>query len=221
VSVSTTKRPAEDVVSPRSNRRHIVVAAIALCAAVGGSFLLQNQRRQTFFGQSIRPSQSAFDFHLTNQQGNRVRLSQWRGQVILFSFGFTHCPSVCPTTLTNLATVYQALSPADRERVRIAFISVDTHRDTPTVLQSYLSYFDPTFIGLTGSKEDIDRVTGAYGASYAFVHTPGDAPENYNVMHSSNLYLVNPKGQWELIYDFQQLQQPFKIASDVDAILKQ
>ena len=220
MSVSTTKRPAEDVVSPRSNRRHIAVAAIALCAAVGGSFLLQNQRRQTFFGQSIRPSQSAFDFHLTNQQGNRVRLSQWRGQVILFSFGFTHCPSVCPTTLTNLATVYQGLSPADRERVRIAFISVDTRRDTPTVLQSYLSYFDPTFIGLTGSKEDIDRVTGAYGASYAFVHTPGDAPENYNVMHSSNLYLVNPKGQWELIYDFQQLQQPFKIASDVDAILK-
>ena len=98
MSVSTTKRPAEDVVSPRSNRRHIAVAAIALCAAVGGSFLLQNQRRQTFFGQSIRPSQSAFDFHLTNQQGNRVRLSQWRGQVILFSFGFTHCPSVCPTT---------------------------------------------------------------------------------------------------------------------------
>jgi protein SCO1/2 len=121
--------------------------------------------------------------------------------------------------LTNLATIYRALSAADRERVRIAFISVDTRRDTPTVLQSYLSYFDPTFVGLTGSKEDIDRVTGAYGASYAFVHTPGDAPENYIVMHSSNLYLLNPQGQWELIYDFPQLQQPFKIASDVHAIL--
>jgi cytochrome oxidase Cu insertion factor (SCO1/SenC/PrrC family) len=110
-------------------------------------------------------TRATFDFHLTNQQGNGVRLSQWRGQVILFVFGFTHCPSVCPTTLTNLATIYQALSPADRERVRIAFISVDTHRDTPMVLQSYLSYFGPTFVGLTGSKEDIDRVTGAYGAS--------------------------------------------------------
>jgi protein SCO1/2 len=140
-------------------------------------------------------TRAKFDFHLTNQQGNGVRLSQWRGQVILFVFGFTHCPSVCPTTLTNLATIYQALSPADRERVRIAFISVDTHRDTPMVLQSYLSYFGPTFVGLTGSKEDIDRVTGAYGASYAFVHTPGDPPENYNVMHSSNLYLVNTEGQ--------------------------
>jgi cytochrome oxidase Cu insertion factor (SCO1/SenC/PrrC family) len=123
VSVSATQRPKEEVVSPRSNRRHIVIAAIALCAAVGASFLLENQKRQT------------------------------------------------------------------------------------------------TFVGLTGSKEDIDRVTGAYGASYAFVHTPGDPPENYNVMHSSNLYLVNPEGQWELIYDFQQLQQSFKIASDVHAIL--
>jgi cytochrome oxidase Cu insertion factor (SCO1/SenC/PrrC family) len=64
-----------------------------------------------------------------------------------------------------------------------------------------------------------DGTTGGYGASYAFIHTPGDAPENYNVMHSSDVYLVNPKGQWELIYDFQQLQQASKVASDVDYIL--
>ena len=100
-----------------------------------------------------------------------------------------------PDYLDESGHHYQALSPADRERVRIAFISVDTHGDTPMVLQSYLSYFGPTFVGLTGSKEDIDRVTGAYGASYAFVHTPGDPPENYNVMHSSNLYLVNTERQ--------------------------
>jgi protein SCO1 len=221
MSVSTSKLSPKDAGdTPRSNRRYLVFALIGLCAAVAASLLLSNQRKHTFFGQSIRPPHSAFDFHLTNQQGKEVRLNQWRGQVVLFSFGFTHCPNVCPTTLTNLVTVYQALSPADRERVRIAFISVDTQRDRPAALREYLSYFDPTFIGLTGSKEDIDRVTGAFGASYALIHKPGDAPENYNVMHSANIYLVNPKGEWELIYDFQQLQEPAKVASDINYILR-
>jgi protein SCO1/2 len=198
----------------------MVFALIGLCAAIGASLILSKQRKHSFFGQSIQPPQSAFDFHLTNQQGKEVKLSQWRSHVVLFSFGFTHCPNVCPTTLTNLVTVYQALPPADRDRVRIAFISVDTQRDRPAALREYLSYFDPTFIGLTGSKEDIDRVTGAFGASYALIHKPGDAPENYNVMHSANIYLVNPKGEWELIYDFKQLQEPSKVASDINYILR-
>ena len=84
MNVSITKRPKENVVSPRSNRRYIVVAAIALCAAIGASFLLENRGRQAFFGQSIRPPQNAFDFHLTNQQGNGIRLNQWRPGHTLF-----------------------------------------------------------------------------------------------------------------------------------------
>jgi protein SCO1/2 len=221
MSVGTSKLGPKDAgVIPRSNRRYMVLALIGLCAAVGASLLLPNQRKHTFFGQSIRPPQSAFDFRLTNQQGKEVRLSHWRGHVVLFSFGFTHCPNVCPTTLTNLVTVYQALPSADRQRVRIALISVDTQRDRPAALRDYLSYFDPTFIGLTGSKEDIDRVIGAFGASYALIHKPDDAPENYNVMHSANIYLVNPEGDWELIYDFQQLQEPAKVASDINYILR-
>jgi protein SCO1/2 len=220
MSVGASKLdPKDPVAIPRTNRRYMAFALIGLCAAVGASLVLPNQRKHTFFGQSIRPPKSAFDFDLTNQQGKEVRLSHWRGHVVLFSFGFTHCPNVCPTTLTNLVTVYQALSPADRERVRIAFISVDTQRDRPAALKEYLAYFDPTFIGLTGSKDDIDRVTGAFGASYALIHKPGDAPEHYNVMHSANIYLVNPKGDWELIYDFEQLQEPARVASDVNYIL--
>lgn len=221
MSVGTSKLgPKDAVVIPRSNRRYLVFTVIGLCAAIGASLLLSNQRKHSFFGQSIHPPQSAFDFRLTNQQGKEVKLSQWRGHVVLFSFGFTHCPNVCPTTLTNLVTVYQALSPADRERVRIAFISVDTQRDRPAALREYLLYFDPNFIGLTGSKEDLDRVTGAFGASYAQIHKPGDVPENYNVMHSANIYLVNPKGEWELIYDFKQLQEPSRVASDINYILR-
>src|SRR5262249_9114354 len=110
-------------------------------------------------------------------------------------------PNVCPTTLTNLLGVFRVLPPADRDPVRIAFISVDPQRDTPAQLKNYLSYFDLAFVGLTGSKDEIDRTTGAFDASYAFVHKPDDPPDNYNVMHSANVYLVNPKGEWEMIYE--------------------
>lgn len=211
----------ESSAGPRSHWRHYAFSLIAVSAAVVVSFLWHNERTPSsgFFGHPISPAKGAYDFRLINQQGVEIRLSQWRGKVVLFCFGFTHCPNVCPTTLTNLVGVYRALPVADRDRVRMAFISVDTKRDTPQTLKDYLSYFDPAFIGLTGSKEDIDGTIGGYGASYAFIYTPGDAPENYNVMHSSNVYLVNPKGQWELIYDFQQLQQASKVASDVDYIL--
>jgi protein SCO1 len=151
--------------------------------------------------------------------GVEKRLSQWRGKVVLFFFGFTHCPNICPTTLMNLREAYDTLGPADRDQVRIAFISVDPRRDTPAQLKEYLSYFDPAFVGLTGSKEEIDRATGASGGSYAFVHKPGDPPYEYNVMHSANIYLINPKGEWELIYNVQQLQQPAKVAADIESIL--
>jgi protein SCO1 len=206
---------------PGSHWRHYALSLIAVSAAVVASILWHNERTRSpgFFGHLISPAKGAYDFRLINQQGMETRLSQWRGKVVLFCFGFTHCPSICPATLTHLVGVLQALPPAEREHVRIAFISVDPQRDTPAQLKSYLSYFDPAIVGLTGSKENIDGTIGGYGASYAFIHTPGDAPENYNVMHSSDVYLVNPKGQWELIYDFQQLQQASKVASDVDYIL--
>jgi protein SCO1/2 len=115
--------------------------------------------------------------------------------------------------------VFQALPPEERNQVRGAFISVDPRRDTPAQLKNYLSYFDPRFVGLTGSKDEIDRATGAFDASYAFVHKPDDQPDNYNVMHSANVYLVNPKGEWEIIYDVQQLQEPEKVAEDIGNIL--
>ncbi|MBV8414433.1 MAG: SCO family protein [Verrucomicrobia bacterium] len=215
--------PSEKRVSegPHPHWRHVALTVMAVSAAVLASILWHNggTRALDFFGHSISPAKRAYDFRLVNQQGVETRLSQWQGQVVLLCFGFTHCPSICPTTLTNLVDVWRALPASERQRVRTAFISVDPQRDTPEKLQNYLSYFDPSLVGLSGSKDEIDRATGAFGASYAFIHNPGDAPENYNVMHSANVYLINPKGEWELIYDFQQLQEPAKVAADIENIL--
>lgn len=200
-----------------------LLSMIGLVAAVLIAILLHREPRHSpaFFGHSISPVKQAYDFHFTSDNGVEQRLSQWRGKIVLFFFGFTHCPNICPTTLTNLAEAYDALAPADRARVRIVFISVDPRRDTPAQLTKYLSYFDPAFVGLTGSKEEIDRTTGVFGASYAFVHKPGDPPGDYSVMHSANAYLVNPRGEWQLIYGSGQLQQAANVATDIESILHQ
>jgi protein SCO1/2 len=217
----TTGEPVRPSPHHAGTKNAFILSLIVFLAAVSIAILwnIETKPRTTFFGHSISPAEVAYDFHFTNQDGIGTRLSHWRGKAVLFSFGFTHCPNVCPTTLTHLTDVFRSLSSADRDHVQIAFISVDPTRDTPAQLKDYLSYFDPAFVGLTGTKDEIDRATGAFGASYAFVHKPGDPAEDYNVMHSSNVYLISPKGDWELIYDVQQLEQPEKVAADIKSIL--
>ncbi|MBV8276421.1 MAG: SCO family protein [Verrucomicrobia bacterium] len=221
MSVDTKAKEKEGLKAGRAQPRHYTVSLVALGIAVIASILWHNAATSSihFFGHSITPAKDAYDFRLINQEGAQTRLSDWRGQVVLFCFGFTHCPNVCPTTLTNLVDVLRALQGSERGRVRIAFISVDPQRDTPAYLKNYLGYFDPSIVGLSGSKDEIDRTTGAFGASYAFIGNAGNAAGTYSVMHSTNVYLVNPKGEWELIYDFQQLQEPAKVAADIDNAL--
>jgi protein SCO1/2 len=205
----------------QASRRYPVLSLTALIVAAFLSLFYHKatSRPLIFFGHPIRPAKIAYDFRLTDQDGAVIRLSQWKGDVVLFSFGFTHCPNVCPTTLTNLADAFRALPESDRNRVHIAFISVDPRRDAPAQLKNYLSFFDPAFIGLSGPKEEIDRATGAFGATYAFIHKPSDPADDYNVMHSADVYLINPEGAWEIIYDIQQLRESAKVAADIETVL--
>src|ERR1700734_1127178 len=132
----TISEPEKNLVPTRSPAvtKRMFVAAIALGLALLVSFLFTRyfayrNVQENFYGQALVPAKPAFDFHLVDQDGKPFQLSQMRGKTVLFSFGFTHCPNVCPTTLTNLAEVFHALPGSDRDRVRIAFISVDPHRD--------------------------------------------------------------------------------------------
>jgi protein SCO1/2 len=217
---STSSAPAA-VGTKRRAPNGFLLSIIGFAVAVLIAILLHREpgHSPAFFGHSISPVKQAYDFHFANEMGVEKRLSQWRGKVVLFFFGFTHCPNICPTTLMNLGEVYNTLARADRDQVRFVFISVDPRRDTPAQLRNYLSYFDLPFVGLTGSKEEIDRATGAFGASYAFVHKPGDPADDYNVMHSASVYVVNPMGEWELIYGTEQLQHAANVATDIESIL--
>jgi len=131
------------------------------------------------------------DFTLTSSRG-QVSLRDFRGKVVVIYFGYASCPDVCPTALSTIAAAIGKLDAQQRQQVLPLFISVDPKRDTPQLLAEYTRAFYPGMIGLTGSKEQIDAVTGQYKAFYALVPQEGG---EYLVDHTSATYVVGRDGE--------------------------
>jgi protein SCO1/2 len=200
------------------------LAAFALVLALLVSFLYTRYSayrnvQVNYFGQALVPAKEAFDFHLVDQNGKAFKLSQLHGKAVLFSFGFTHCPNVCPTTLSDLAKIYRALPQGDRPKVQVLFVSVDPYRDQPETMKNYVPYFDDSFIGLTGTEAQIADAAKAYGAYYEIAKDPGKNPDAYSVNHSAFTYLISPDGKWKLLYNFDQLTDANKIVGDIEQVL--
>lgn len=132
------------------------------------------------------------DFALTDEDGRQFHLSQLRGKVVLLFFGYTNCPDACPTTMAKLARAAKLLGN-DANQVVTLFVSVDPGRDTPDVLKHYLDYFHLHSFGLTGTKDEIDAVVKQYGAKYEIEQS--DSAAGYHVNHSTDLYLLDKKGE--------------------------
>lgn len=141
----------------------------------------------------------ANDFALTDQNGKPFHLSQLRGKVVFLFFGYTHCPDACPTTMAKLSQVNKLLGK-NADHVVTVFVSVDPGRDTTSVLKSYLAYFHMNSIGLTGTKEEIDAVVKQYGAKYEIEQS--DSAAGYHIDHSTDLYLLNQKGELARTFNY-------------------
>lgn len=139
------------------------------------------------------------DFELKDPAGRSVRLSEFRGKVVLLSFGFTHCPDICPTELLQFAQLMSNLGP-DSARVQPIFISVDPARDTPEVLSKYVGAFSPKILPLTGTRAELMKVTQLYGTYFKYVKTGGGL--GYTVDHSGNTYVIDARGKLEAVYPF-------------------
>ncbi len=162
----------------------------------------------------------AKEFCLTGWRDGKERkvcLSHFKGKLVLVFFGYTHCPDVCPTALQTLSKTMNLLSKEEREKVRVLFISVDPERDTPEITQKYAQYFFPTFIGLTGSPEEIAKVAKDYMVFYKKVE--GESEGGYLVDHTAYIYLIDRKGMLKIIYPSSQ-QKPELMAEDIHRLVQ-
>jgi len=136
------------------------------------------------------------DFHLTDDQGKAVTAGDYKGKVTLMYFGYTHCPDVCPLTLTELHVVLDRLGPA-ADGVRILFVSVDPKRDTPSIMHAYVNAFDKRAVGLVGSDTDTEELAKRYRS--AFTREPDKGDGAYDVSHSSAIYIFDRAGKARLL----------------------
>ncbi|GAB4193223.1 MAG: SCO family protein [Roseiflexaceae bacterium] len=166
---------------------------LLLCALVLGGC-----GSYSFKGGTITPPEPAPDFTLTDHNGQPFRLSEQRGKVTLIFFGFTFCPDVCPTALADMRNVRRELGD-DAEQVQVLFVTVDPERDTPERLKSYTSKFDPSFLGLYGTPEELAPVFKDYGVLATRRELPGSALK-YTIDHTAFTFVIDKAGRWRLLF---------------------
>jgi len=134
-------------------------------------------------------------FALTDHNGNEVTDASFHGKFMLVFFGYTYCPDVCPTALTDISDAMDSLGDA-AEKITPVFISVDPARDTPEHLKEYASYFHPRLVAMTGSEQAIKTVAKSYRVYYAKAKSEDEDPDSYLIDHSSIIYLMGPDGNF-------------------------
>jgi protein SCO1/2 len=154
------------------------------------------------------------DFELTGPGNKRVQLKDYRDQVVIIFFGYTYCPDVCPTGLYTLQHVMQRLGKQSTQ-VQVLMITVDPERDTVEHLQKYVTHFHSDFIGLTGSLEDITRVTKAYLTDFKKEAPAVDG--SYQVSHNAYFYILDKKARVRVLHD--PVSTPEQIAVDIRSLL--
>lgn len=160
------------------------------------------------------PPRQAPDFALLGSNGRELKISNYRGKVVLLAFGFTSCTAVCPTTLNTFAVARRKLAAAAGD-VQVVYITVDPQRDDSARLKKYLGGFDPTFVGGTGSEQQLAAVRKDYGIS-AEKQILGDS---YTYEHSSFTYLIDRSGRIRALMPYG--HSPDDYVHDVTVLLKE
>ncbi|MCK5922131.1 MAG: SCO family protein, partial [Methylococcales bacterium] len=157
------------------------------------------------------------NFTLTDHNGEQVSISDYRGKIVLLYFGYTHCPDVCPATMSDLARAYDSLKQKQQDDVQIFMVTVDPERDTPELLGRYLNNFNPNCIGLTGSREEIDAAAAPLGIFYEINKVDGASA--YLVDHTASVAVLDKRGYLRLVWPFGVGSE--EVASDLKYFLRE
>ncbi|MBP6176884.1 MAG: SCO family protein [Anaerolineales bacterium] len=188
------------------------IVVVMLGLAVGVYFF----RPHTFHGTVIQSPEPSFDFKLTGKDGD-VSLNDYRGKLVLIYFGYTFCPDICPATLANVGQALRNLGEDKASEVQTIMISLDPERDTPQKLAEYVTHFHPSFIGITGTEQDIAQVTSLYGIFYQV--QPGSDATGYLIDHTATLLVIDREGYLKLVFPFGVTVD--EIADDLEYMLRQ
>lgn len=171
--------------------------AIRACAATLVACLLAacSPDAQKFKSIDITGADYAKGFALADHNGAQRTLADFKGKVVVVFFGFTQCPDVCPTALADLAEVKRLLGPQG-DKLQGLFVSVDPERDTAEVLKAYMTNFDPGFLALRPTAEQLPEVAKTFKIFYKKVEGP--TPTSYTMEHSAGSYVFDPQGRVRL-----------------------
>ncbi len=196
------------------NRQWILFLGIVLGLGLVTLLGIPRLIPHNFHGTVLQSLSKAHDFTLISHTGQRVRLSDYRGKLVLLYFGYTFCPDVCPATLYEITRAMELLGE-DADEIQFIMISVDPERDTPSKLAEYVTHFNPTFLGVTGTPEQIAEVATFYGIFYEV--NPGSVATGYLVDHTATITVIDQDGYVKLIFPFGTPAEA--IAEDLDYLL--
>src|SRR5690606_17098750 len=195
-----------------NKRRTLLTAAAAL--GLASALSACGKQEVAFIGSDITGTKLGQEMTMVDGTGQARTLADYKGKVAVVFFGFTQCPDVCPTAMAELSQTMELLGE-DASKVQVLMISVDPDRDTPEVLSAYVSAFHPSFVGLTGTAEQLSTTAKSFKAYYA--KSPGATPDQYSMDHASSFYLIDPEGEARVLVSGNASAQD--IASDIRQLL--
>ena len=194
------------------SRRIFPLALLLMSVFVLGA--CSKEQPASYVATDISGASYARDFQLTDHNGKARTLADFRGKVVAIFFGYTHCPDVCPTTLSDFAMAMKRLGK-DAEKVQVIFVTVDPERDTRTLLAQYVPAFHPSFLGMYTTPVMTQALASEFKLFYQ--KQAIDKRGRYAVDHSAGTYIYDPQGRVRLYMAYG--QGPEAIAHDIAQLL--
>ena len=192
-----------------------LIAAYALFISSAALLTACSGDKPKFSAIDVTGADYAKDFALTDHNGQAKSIKDFSGKVVVLFFGYTQCPDVCPTTMTELVAVKKLLG-SEGDKLQGLFVTVDPARDTPEVLKSYMANFDPTFLALYAAPEALAVVAKDYKVYYK--KAEGKTPTSYTMDHSAGSYIYDTQGKLRLYTRYGSGVAP--LAADIKLLLK-
>jgi len=195
-------------------KANIYICLLGVFLLIGTTGCNQQTSAKKFHSTDITGVEFGQDFKLTDHTGKVRTLADFKGKAVVMFFGYTHCPDVCPTTLSDLAQALNLLGK-DADKVQVLFVTVDPARDTQALLATYVPAFNPGFLGLYGDEAATAKVAKDFRIFYQ--KHQGKSSQSYDVDHTAGTYVFDPSGKLRLFMSYGQGAE--KIADDLRALL--